>query len=124
MTERGLAGDPGPIGVYSDEARRVSDTVSLHLLADRDGNHQKWLAFRLSDGTSDGVVYDSPIDAADAQLHYKQCMYIQILRSGMAPKEASTMLNYYRKVYDAGNIPPVLVAYHRAKLALPGRDFR
>lgn len=121
--ESGLAGDRGPLGLYSDEARRVSDGVTLHLLADRDGNHGKWLAFRLSDGTSDGVVYDTPIEAADAQLHYRQCMYVQIAHSGMSPKEASVMLNYYRKVYDAGNVPPVLVAYHRAKLALPGRDF-
>jgi hypothetical protein len=121
--ESGLAGDPGLFGLYSDEARRISDSVHLHLLADRAGNHGKWLAFRLSDGTGDDTVYDTPIEAADAQLHYKQCMYVQINHSGMSPKEASVMLNYYRKVYDAGNVPPVLVAYHRAKLALPGRDF-
>ncbi len=32
--ESGLAGDPGPLGIYSDEARRISDTITLHLLAD------------------------------------------------------------------------------------------
>lgn len=121
--ESNLAGDPGPLGVYSDAARRISDTVNLHLLAD-DGNHLKWLAFRLSDGTSDGVVYDDPVAAADHQLHYTQCAYIQIHRGGMSAQAASVMLTYYRRVYDAGNVPPTLVAYQRAKLALPGRNPR
>lgn len=112
--ESGLAGDPGPLGAYSDAARRVSDAITLHLLADGDGNHGKWCAFRLSDGTSDGVVYDDPVVAADHQLHYKQCAYIQIHRGGMSPRAASVMLNYYGTVYDAGNVPPSLFAYHRA----------
>ena len=130
-TESALAGDPGPLGLYSDAARRISDTVSLHLLADPDGNHQKWCAFKLSDGTSDGVVYDDPIAAADHQTFYKACAYIQIHRGGISPKAASVMLAYYRTVYENGKLPPTLVAYQRAleaaqrsKLLLPGRDFR
>lgn len=112
--ESGLAGDPGPLGTYSDAARRISDTITLHLLADGDGNYGKWCAFRLSDGKSDGVVYDDPVVAADNQLHYKQCAYIQIHRGGLSAKGAQVMLTYYRAVYDAGNVPPTLVAYHRA----------
>jgi hypothetical protein len=111
-----MAGDPGPLGAYSDAARRVSDEVTMHMTADREGTYGKWLAFRLSDGTSDGVVYDDPVAAADAQLHYKQCAYIQIHRMGISPKAAAVMLAYYRRVYDAGNVPPTLVAYQRAKL--------
>jgi hypothetical protein len=34
------------------------------------------------------------------------------------------MLAYFRAVYDAGNVRPALVAYQRAKLALPGRIIR
>lgn len=124
MTDSNLAGDPGPLGAYSDAARRISDTITLHLLADGDGNHLKWLAFKLSDGTSDGVVYDDPVAAADHQLHYKQCAYIQIHRGGMSAKAAAVMLTYYRKVYEAGNVPPSLVAYQRAKLIVPGRNIR
>lgn len=116
MTDSNLAGDAGPLGVYSDAARRVSDAITLHLLADGDGNFGKWLAFRLSDGTSDGVVYDTPVEAADHQLHYKQCAYIQIHRGGLSAKGAAVMLTYYRRVYDAGNVPPTLVAYQRANL--------
>lgn len=121
--ESGLAGDPGALGLYEDAARRISDTMTLHIVADREGNHGKWFACRLSDGTTDGVLYDTCNDAADAQLHYKQCAYFQVNRGGMSYREASVMLNYYRKVYDAGNLPPALVGYNRAKLALPGRDF-
>ncbi len=112
----GLAGDPGPLGIYSDAAKRVSDTVNLHLLADREGNFGKWLAFRLSDGGTDGVLYDDVEVAADHQLHYRQCMYIAIAAGGMTPREASGMLTYFRMVYDAGNLPPALVNYHRSKL--------
>jgi hypothetical protein len=119
-----MAGDPGPLGAYSDAARRISDTITMHLLADGDGNHLKWCAFRLSDGGTDGVVYDDPVSAADHQLHYKQCAYIQIHRGGISAKAASVMLTYYRRVYDAGNVPPSLVAYQRAKLAVPGRKPR
>lgn len=122
--ESGMAGNPGPLGTYSDAARRISDAVTLHLLADGDGNFGKWLAFRLTDGTSDGVVYDTPVDAADHQLHYKQCAYIQIHRGGLSAKGAQVMLTYYRTVYDAGNVPPSLVAYQRAKLLRPGRITR
>jgi hypothetical protein len=123
-TESAMAGDPGPLGVYSDASRRISDTITLHLLADPDGNYGKWCAFRLSDGTSDGVVYDDPVAAADAQLHYKQCAYIQIHRSGISAKAASVMLTYYRTVYENGNVPPTLVAYQRAKLIDPRRNNR
>ena len=121
IPDSAMAGDPGPLGAYSDAARRISDAMTLHLLADKDGNRGKWLAFRLSDGTSDGVVYDDPVAAADAQLHYKQCAYIQIHFGGITPRAASVMLDYYRRVYDAGNVPPTLVAYQRAKLLRPGR---
>lgn len=122
--DSGLAGDPGPLGAFSDAARRVSDAITLHLLADGDGNHLKWLAFRLSDGTSDGVVYDNPVDAADHQLHYKQCAYIQIHRGGLSPKGAAVMLNYYRICFENDKVPPTLVAYQRAKLIVPGRNPR
>jgi hypothetical protein len=93
---------------YSDEAKRASDAVNLALLADKEGNVRRWIAIRLSDGGSDGIVYDNVADAANHQLHYQMCMYIQIQYGGMSPKEADVMLRYHRQVYDAGNRPPYL----------------
>lgn len=138
MNQSGLANNPGPLGTYSDAARRVSDEITLHLLADGDGNHLKWLAFKLEDGTSDGVVYDTPTDAAAHQTHYKRCAYIQIHRGGLSAQGAEAMLTYTRAVFAAGNVPPALVAYERARIArqeslivpahrrliIPGRNHR
>lgn len=100
---------PGPLGMIPpDEARRMSDVITTHLLADRSGNIGRWVAIRLSDGGSDGTVYDDVAAAADAQLHYKQCAYIRISGAGMTPREAAVVLAYHRRVYDAGNLPPYL----------------
>lgn len=96
-----------PLG-FSDAAKRASDVVNNHLLVDQAGNRGRWVAIRLSDGGSDGVVYDAVADAAWAQLHYRQCMYVAIPWAGMPPQEAEVLLNYHRRVYDAGNVPPYL----------------
>jgi hypothetical protein len=111
-----LAGDPGPLGAYSDAARRVSDAMTMHLTVDAAHAVNKWMAFRLSDGGTDNVLYDDPFEAADRQLHYRQCMYLQVKFGSISPRDASIMLTYYRQVYDAGNVPPALKAYHAAKL--------
>lgn len=105
---------PGPMGTaatplgFSDAARRASDAVNLALTADPEGNRGRFLAIRLSDGGTDGVVYDTVAEAALFQLHYKQCMYLRIPASGIMPREAEVLLNYHRRVYDAGNVPPYL----------------
>lgn len=92
----------------SDAARRASDAVNLALLADRAGNVGRWVAIRLSDGGTDGVVYDRPEHAAHAQIHHQLCMYVEIRSGGMPPAEAESALAYHRMVYDAGNRPPYL----------------
>lgn len=97
-----LAGDGGPLGVYSDAARRCSDTINTHLLADREGNVGRWVAIRLSDGGSDGVVYDERADAIRHQLHETQCAYVFITPDGMGYREAEIFLQYNRRLYDAG----------------------
>jgi hypothetical protein len=100
-----------PLGLVSDAARRASDAVNLALLADREGNVGRWIALRLSDGGSDGVVYDRVEHAANAQLHYQLCMYVRIPPGGMPPREAEGALAYHRAVYDAGHRPPYLDGY-------------
>lgn len=100
---------PGPLGfVPSDAAKRMSDVITTHFLADPRGNVGRWCAIRLSDGGSDGALYDDVARAAWEQLHYKQCAYIRIATGGMGPREADVVLTYHRRVYDAGNLPPYL----------------
>ena len=94
------AKDPGPLGIYSDEARRASDIINLHLLADTQGNVGRWVAIRLSDGSSDGNVYDCKCDAKRFQLHEKQCTYVQIQPNGLSAKDAYILINLTRDLYD------------------------
>jgi hypothetical protein len=110
---RAIPGYPrgGPLGVYTDAARRAHEIVNTHLMVDPEGNRGRWVALRLSDGGSDGVVYDDVAAAADHQLHYQQCMYVRIPWGGLPVAEAETLLTYHRRVYDAGNRPPYLEGY-------------
>jgi hypothetical protein len=86
----------------------MSDTMTTHFLADPRGNRGRWVAIRLSDGGSDGVVYDSVAVAAAFQLHYRQCAYVRIATGGIGPRECDVILAYHRRVYDSGNLPPYL----------------
>lgn len=100
------ARDPGPLGVYSDEARRASDIINLHLLADQSGNVGRWVAIRLSDGSSDNVLYDCKCDAKIHQLHEKQCVYVQIQPTGLSAKDAHILIQMYRDMYDKNMTMP------------------
>lgn len=102
----GLA-DRGPLGVYSDAARRMSDEITLALIADRDGTAGKFMAFRLSDGGTDGVRYDRGSDAARYQLHPKQCVYLQIDRAGLGARGCAVMLETARRMYDSNRYDPL-----------------
>lgn len=84
---------------YSDAAKRMADTVTLHSLT---GAWLRWCAIRLSDGGSDGVIYDTRADAVRHQLHETLCAYIRVPPGGMAAREAEAVLAYHRAVYDAG----------------------
>lgn len=76
--------------------------MTLHAIADT-SNIGKWAAVRLSDGSSDNVVYDRRADAIRGQKHNeKYFAFCQIHPGGMQPKEAEVFLDYHRKLYDAG----------------------
>jgi hypothetical protein len=84
---------------YSDAANRCSDIVRTHIVM---GNAGRWLAIRLSDGGSDGRVYDLRRDAIRFQLHENLCAYVCIPPDNMSPKDAHAFLALHRKLYDAG----------------------
>jgi hypothetical protein len=64
----------------------------------------KWMAFSLADGSSDGQLYDSKRDAVRHQSNEFQCAYISFrnLLGGATPHECVRVLNFTRDAYDAG----------------------
>jgi hypothetical protein len=125
-----------PVSIPSDSSRRAADAVNLHIYAHGDQAFGKWVAIRLSDGGSDGVLYDSRRDAIRHQFHERQCCYFRIPPFGqtITPAEAETFLSYNRSIYDAGyrmpdpdapapipQLTPVVAPRRGAKLALPHR---
>lgn len=96
---------PGPLGVYSDAARRIADAYALHLLADPTGNTDRWMAFRLDDGTCDPTLYDSKRDAMRAKgMFAKLYGFTVILPTGMNAAEAESYLRTCRNVADNPNL--------------------
>jgi hypothetical protein len=84
---------------WPDDARRLSDTVRLHITFGKAG---QWLAVKLSDGSSDTTLYETRADAVAHQLHETQCAYVKIPRDDMSPRSAMTFLEMHRRLYDAG----------------------
>ena len=84
-----------------DRAHRASDVVNLHVLAGAAG---RWVALRLSDGSSDGNTYDSKAEAVRFQLHEQQCAYIRIPPEGMTPRQAKvSVLDFQEGLYNSGH---------------------
>ena len=86
----------------ADRARRCSEAVTLAFLGQGNGVVGRWLAVRLSDGATDGNVYDTKRDAIRHQLHEQQCAYLCIPREGMTVKQADTYLRFTEGLYQAG----------------------
>ena len=90
--------EPIPRTIQPDEARRASDVINQHVILQRRG----WVAIRLSDGGSDGVVYDLRADAIRHQLHEHQCAYFLLPSIPVTPYECEVFLRYNRQLYDNG----------------------
>ncbi len=85
---------------FDDASKRCADQVNLHAVA---GGFGRWVAIRLSDGGSDGVLYDTRRDAIRHQLHETLCAYIVVPLIGMQYREAQAVLHVHRKTYDQGH---------------------
>lgn len=90
-----------PPSPFSDAARRCSDAVNLALIGQA-GAAGRWMAFRLSDGGTDHVLYDSKAAAVRHQLHETLCAYLKIPPTGVSPRLAEVFLRFNRQLYDAG----------------------
>lgn len=83
----------------TDAGRRLSEIVTLAIMG---GHARRWIAARLSDGGTDGVIYDSHADALRHQLHWRQCAFVSIPLDHMGVAEASDFLRICRELYDRG----------------------
>lgn len=95
-------GHGNPLCKYSDAARRMSDAISLHLAADPDNAYGKYMGFKLRDGESDGVLYDTRSDAIRHQKSMDAMCYVQIRPGGMSPRVCEDFLIGHRAMHDAG----------------------
>lgn len=88
-----------------ESGKRVSDAIN-QVIADHGWweIRSKWLAFRLSDGRWDGVIYDTKRDAVRHQSNEFQAAYICLrgLAMGSKPRDAAVFLKYNRDLYDRG----------------------
>jgi hypothetical protein len=90
--------EPGRYAV-TDRGRRLAD----HVLAARAiGGEGMWIAARLSDGATDGIVYASKAEAVKYQLHETQCAYLVVPPAAMPVAEATAYLELHDKIYAAG----------------------
>lgn len=66
----------------------------------------KWVAIRLSDGGSDGQIYDSKQDAVRHQAYEQQCMYVafgsMLAAGGSNARELAIMIAFHRDAYKRG----------------------
>ena len=88
---------------FSDAAKRVVDTYSLHQLALGSDSYGKWFWVNLGDGTSDNELYDSKRDAVRHSRHSEMYnAYVQIIPHTMTLPEAEGFLSAQRKARRAG----------------------
>jgi hypothetical protein len=71
-------------------------------LASMTGGKGRWVAAQLSDGKSDGAIYDTKADAIRHQLHEYQCAYVKVPADGMQAEHATRYLEVHRKLYAKG----------------------
>lgn len=89
----------------SDEAQRLSDNVNgYYSYVKWEELKTKWIAAKLSDGSTDHTLYDSKRDAVRHQSDEFTCAYIALINcpNGISPLEAERFLAFTRGAYDAG----------------------
>lgn len=88
---------------HSDPAKRCADNINLHWHAIGYDSVGKWVAIKLIDGSSDGVLYDRKQEAVRHQSDEKQYCYVRLIGSiQMTECEAELFLDINRRLYDAG----------------------
>jgi hypothetical protein len=63
-----------------------------------------WMAFKLVDGSTDGVLYETRKDAIKHQLDERWCCYffMRAAMGGVKPLDCQLYINMHRQAYDGG----------------------
>jgi hypothetical protein len=92
----------------ADAAARMRDAVNLHVLGGNIGVRQRhlcWVAIRLSDGRSDGELYESRADAVRHTTNRERgWFYVKVGQSEMPLNEAIIVLQQARQAFRNGII--------------------
>ena len=90
----------------TDAAKRARDIINSYTAyVPYEQRVRSWVALRLADGGSDGVLYDSKREAVRHQPDEFLCAYFSYrgAPNGFASvKDAAIWLEYHRQAYDAG----------------------
>jgi hypothetical protein len=96
-------GCPARATGHTDAAKRVSDATHLQWVAGGwENTVGKWMAFKLEDGRTDNVLYDTKRDAVRHQFDEFLAFYIKLHPGGMSVCEAEVMLKVHRQIYLNG----------------------
>lgn len=88
-----------PLDEFNQAAIRMSE---LCREAIANGYVGFWMAFRLSDGGTDEVIYQTRRDAIRHQLHEQQCLYVKVPWDDLPVKAAASLLRIHRQLYERG----------------------
>lgn len=85
----------------SDAARRITDQMNSRLTFQPFAVGQ-WMAFKLDDGTTDGVLYEKKTECIDHQYDETRCIYMMVRPDLYNPHEVDRVLTITRRAYAAG----------------------
>ena len=88
--------------VVTDAAKRMSDHINGLIMFTPWEARNGWMAFRLQDGGSDGVLYPTRQDAIAHQSNEKLCAYFSFKSAmgGTNPRDCQLFLNVHRHAYS------------------------
>jgi hypothetical protein len=88
----------------TDAARRMADQINARVaFTPWDTLIGSWMIFRLVDGGTDGVLYDSRADAAKHTFYRHHAIFcMRNAQGGVSAKDCQLYLDVHRQVYEAG----------------------
>ena len=92
---------------HADYAKRAADNLNVHVAAMTTGGTGwaaigKWVALKLSDGSSDHTLYENKRDAVRHQSDEFLCAYVPLQRAWYDVCEMQTFMDVTRRAYDSG----------------------